>query len=195
MQLPSGSDYTIRATPAATGSPTVWVLGSSENSARLAASLGMPYVFANHFAGDGLKSAMESYRTTYQPSAAHPEPRTFLTVNVVAAPTAEEAEERVQPQLRVFARMLTGRPPQALETVEQALAAPADAAMDQATQTLGSRWMVGTGETVATELREFAERNAVEEVMIVPMAGSYDSEQRDSTPGRAQTLELVTAAL
>ena len=61
----------------------------------------------------------------------------------------------------------------------------------------GSRanWFVGTGETVADELRAFAERWGVDEVMISPVAGSYEDEPRDASPGRAQTLELVQAAL
>jgi len=97
-------------------------------TAELAASLGLPYVFANHFSGQGLERALDLYRTNYRPSEEHPEPRTFLTVNAVAAPTAEEAEARALPQLRMMARLRLNQPLVALETVEQALAAEHDAA-------------------------------------------------------------------
>ena len=120
----------MHATPAADGAPEVWLLGSSDYSAQLAASLGLPYVFANHFSGEGLERALDLYRGGYRPSEAHPEPRTFLTINAVAAPTADEAEARALPQLRMMARLRTGKPLTALETVEQAraaLAAEADA--------------------------------------------------------------------
>ena len=130
VRFTSGGTYDVHATPAAVGAPELWLLGSSDYSAQLAASLGLPYVFANHFSGEGLERALDLYRGGYRPSEAHPEPRTFLTINAVAAATAEEAEERALPQLRMMARLRTGKPLTALETVEQArtaLAAEADA--------------------------------------------------------------------
>ncbi|MDQ0728248.1 LLM class flavin-dependent oxidoreductase [Microbacterium sp. W4I20] len=195
LRFTSGGEYTVRATPAATGTPEVWLLGSSDYSAQLAASHGLPYVFANHFSGQGLERALDLYRTGYQPSEEHPEPRTFLTVNAVAAPTAEEAEARALPQLRMMARLRLNQPLVALDTVEQALAAETDAATDQVTEAARSRWFVGTGESVAAELRSFAAKYGVEEVMLSPVAASYESEPKDTATGRAQTLELIAAAL
>ncbi|MBT2483587.1 MULTISPECIES: LLM class flavin-dependent oxidoreductase [unclassified Microbacterium] len=195
VRFTSGGEYTVRATPAPVGAPEIWLLGSSDYSAQLAASHGLPYVFANHFSGQGLERALDLYRTGYQPSEAHPQPRTFLTVNVVAAPTAEEAEARALPQLRMMARLRLNKPLLALETVEEAAAAETDAATDQAIQAARSRWFVGTGDTVAAELRAFAEKYGVDEVMLSPVAAPYESEPADSAPGRTQTLELISAAL
>lgn len=198
VRFTSGGEYTVRATPAATGVPEVWLLGSSDYSAQLAASQGLPYVFANHFSGQGLERALDLYRTGYQPSEEHPEPRTFLTVNVVASPTVEEAEARALPQLRMMARLRLNKPLTALETVEEAIAAgiaEADAATDQVVQGARSRWFVGTGESVAAEVRDFATRYGVDEVMLSPVAGAYEAEPKSSAAGRAQTLELVAAAL
>jgi len=195
VRFTSGGEYTVRATPSATGSPEVWLLGSSDYSAQLAASQGLPYVFANHFSGQGLERALDLYRTGYRPSEEHPEPRTFLTVNAVAAPTQEEAEARALPQLRMMARLRLNQPLVALETVEEALAAPTDPATDEVVQAARSRWFVGTGESVAAEVRAFAERYGVEEVMLSPVAGAYEAEAKDDSPGRAQTLELIAAAL
>ncbi|UUE20107.1 LLM class flavin-dependent oxidoreductase [Microbacterium sp. J1-1] len=195
VRFTSGGEYTVRATPAATGSPEVWLLGSSDYSAQLAASHGLPYVFANHFSGQGLERALDLYRTGYRPSEEHPEPRTFLTVNAVAAPTSEEAEARALPQLRMMARLRLNQPLGALETVEEALAAETDASMDEVVQAARSRWFVGTGESVAAEVRGFAERHGVDEIMLSPVAGAYESEPKDSPLGRAQTLELIAAAL
>jgi len=194
VRFTSGGEYTVRATPAAAGVPEVWLLGSSDYSAQLAASLGLPYVFANHFSGQGLERALDLYRTNYRPSEEHPEPRTFLTVNAVAAPTAEEAEARALPQLRMMARLRLNQPLIALETVEQALAAEHDAATDQVVEAARSRWFVGTGESVAAEVRSFASTYGVDEVMLSPVAGAYDAEPKDSAAGRAQTLELVAGA-
>lgn len=198
LRFTSGGEYTVHSTPAATGAPEVWLLGSSDYSAQLAASHGLPYVFANHFSGQGLERALDLYRTGYQPSEEHPEPRTFLTVNAVAAPTVEEAEARALPQLRMMARLRLNKPLTALETVEEAIAAgiaEADAATDQVVQGARSRWFVGTGESVAAEVHDFATRYGVDEVMLSPVAGAYAAEPRSSAAGRAQTLELVAAAL
>jgi luciferase family oxidoreductase group 1 len=192
----SGGTYTVRATPAATGTPEVWLLGSSDYSAQLAASSGLPYVFANHFAGEGLDRALNLYRGQYQPSAAHPEPRTFVTANAVVAPTDEEAWDRALPQVRMMARLRTGRPLVALETVEEAREAEAaDQLAAPFADWARSSWFLGTPTDAAAALRAFTAQHGVDEVMISPVAGSFADEPMDSAAGRAQTLELLSGAL
>ena len=196
VRFTSGGTYDVHATPAATGAPEVWLLGSSDYSAQLAASLGLPYVFANHFSGQGLERALELYRTGFQASEALASPRTFLTANVIAAPTAEEAELRSLPNQRMMARLRTNRPLVPLETVEQAIAG-ADEFDGMAQSIMASaraNWFVGTAAAVSAELAAFAARHEVDEVMISPIAGSYDDEPMDAATGRLQTLELLAVA-
>ncbi|HEX5861475.1 MAG TPA: MsnO8 family LLM class oxidoreductase, partial [Nocardioides sp.] len=66
LQL-NGRVHELRATPAAASVPAIWLLGSSDYSARLAAAKGMPYVFAHHFSGSGTAAALELYRTQFRP--------------------------------------------------------------------------------------------------------------------------------
>ncbi|MGW8568470.1 LLM class flavin-dependent oxidoreductase [Isoptericola sp. NPDC055881] len=195
LRLGDGNLYDVHATPAADGTPTVWLLGSSDYSARLAAELGLPYVFANHFSGAGVDQVLALYRDNYRPSPAHPEPRTFLTANVVVAPTAAEAHERALPQLRSMARLRTGKPMGRAETVEQAAAEPLDPMAEQIVADMRARWVVGEPHQAAAQLRDLAARHGVDEVMVVPVAGSYESEPLDATPGRVRTLELLAEAL
>jgi luciferase family oxidoreductase group 1 len=195
LRLTSGQVYDVRATPAAASTPTVWLLGSSDYSARLAAELGLPYVFANHFSGQGIDEVLGLYRDGYRPSEAHPEPRTFLTANAVVAETAEEAHARALPQLRMMARLRSGQALTALETVEEAQATPLGALAEDAVETMRSRWLIGTPDDAAAELRRVAGRHGVEEVMVVPVAASRADEPFDATPGRARTLELLAGAL
>jgi len=185
----------VHATPAATSTPELWLLGSSDYSAQLAASVGLPYVFANHFSGEGLERALALYRSQFQPSDENPEPRTFLTANVLAAPTQEEAEERALPHLRMMARLRQNKPLIALETVEQALAGTSEFDGIGAQIMAGARakWFVGTADSVRAELTGFAAQHGVDEVMIAPIAASYESEPMDAALGRAQTLELLSA--
>jgi len=195
LRLTSGREYPITATPAATEVPELWLLGSSDYSARLAAELGLPYVFANHFSGDGLERALELYRTGYRPSERHPTPETFLTVNASVAPTLEEAEARALPQLRSMARLRTNKPMRPLETVEEARSAPADSIADELIAGTRHRWVIGDAAKAASELRRFAERHGVDEIMVSPIAGAYESEPADAAPGREQTLELLAREL
>lgn len=195
VRFTSGGTYDVRATPAAEGVPEVWLLGSSDYSAQLAAAVGLPYVFANHFSGQGLERALDLYRSGYQPSEAHPEPRTFLTANVIAAPTEREAEERALPNLRMTARLRTGRPLVPLETVEQSRAGAAefDGLGESFMDSARANWFVGTPEAVSTQLSDFAAAHAVDEIMISPIAGAYEHEPMDAAAGRLQTLELLAA--
>ncbi|MDL5351707.1 LLM class flavin-dependent oxidoreductase [Microbacterium sp. zg-YB36] len=195
LQFTSGGTYDVHATPAATTTPEVWLLGSSDYSAQLAASLGLPYVFANHFAGDGLERALGLYRGQYRPSQAHPQPVTFLTANVVAADTAEEADARALPQLRAMARLRLNRPMAAMETVEDAEAAGVDEAMTPIIAAMAQHWIIGTGDQAASELRALADTHGVEEIMVSPVAAARTSDPLDGADGRARTLELLAGAL
>ena len=195
VRFTSGGTYDVHATPDAAAAPTVWLLGSSDFSAQLAAQLGLPYVFANHFAGDGIERAMSLYRQSFVPSEHHDKPVSFITANVIVAPTAAEAEERALPQLRQFARLRSNKPLQKIETIDEVLANPSDALEDSLMQQNRQRWFVGEPAKVADELSAFAERIGVDEVMISASAGAYDREPQTETPGRLQTLELLADAL
>lgn len=196
VRFTSGGTYGVHATPAATTVPEVWLLGSSDYSARLAAAFGLPYVFANHFSGEGLERILELYRSEFRPNERYAEPRTFLTANVIAAPTAEEAEDRALPQLHMMARLRTNMPLVPLETVEQAKANESFDGLAQSVMAAArTKWFVGTGADVASALSSFAQQHGVDEVMISPIAASYDAEPTDASPGRTQTLELLAAEL
>ena len=82
----------IRAHPAGATQPEVWILGSSDYGARLAAHFGLPYAFAYFFSdGRGVEEALRLYRDRYRPSADHPEPKATICVWALAADSEEEA--------------------------------------------------------------------------------------------------------
>ena len=88
---PAQAGQMVRAIPGMGTEVPIWILGSSLYGAQLAAHFGLPYAFASHFAPDALLQALQVYRATYKPSARWPRPRAMVAVNVVAAPTDEEA--------------------------------------------------------------------------------------------------------
>jgi luciferase family oxidoreductase group 1 len=88
---PEAGDAPVRAIPGVGTEVPIWLLGSSLYSAQLAAYLGLPFAFASHFAPDLLEQALEIYRATYRPSARWPKAHAMVGVNVVCAPTDDEA--------------------------------------------------------------------------------------------------------
>lgn len=195
VELTSGKEYPLRSTPAAESVPDVWLLGSSDYSAGLAASLGLPYVFANHFSGHGAERALELYCTGFRPSAYAEKPRTFMTANAVVAPTADEAYALALPNLQHMARLRTNKQLGAQATVEEAERAETDALTEEFIQQGVSRYIIGTPETAAMQARALAKQHDVDELMISPVAGSRDSDPLDATPTRVQTLELLATEL
>jgi len=195
INLRSGQGYQVRATPSATGRPEVWLLGSSDYSATLAARLGLPYVFANHFSGEGIERALELYRANFVPSVWLDAPRTFLTLNAVVADTADEAEARALPNLNQMARLRTGKPLGALELVEEAAAYVPDAAEQRLVEVMRERWVIDEPVAAAQRVRDLAERHGVTEVMVSPGAGAYADEAPYRSPGRERTLELLAKEL
>ncbi|RYD51296.1 MAG: LLM class flavin-dependent oxidoreductase [Sphingobacteriales bacterium] len=82
----------VRAIPGEGSEIPVYILGSSTDSAYLAAELGLPYAFAGHFAPAQLKEAFRIYRERFTPSAQLQQPYTLAAVNTVLADTDEEAQ-------------------------------------------------------------------------------------------------------
>jgi luciferase family oxidoreductase group 1 len=194
LQLQTGT-HVLRATPHATSEPAVWLLGSSDYSARLAAEKGLPYVFAHHFSGRGTAEALALYRSRFQPSENHPEPRTFLTVNAVVAPTRDEAERLALPNLRSMVALRTGQPLRAQQLVEEVEEADDGLADGDLARQMLDRWVVGTPEAAAAQLRELATTFGVDEVMVHPVAGALRGMPTDRSPAREQTLRLLAEVL
>ena len=92
--LPENHPFrTVRAQPIGPTAPEIWVLGSSSYGAQVAAHFGLPYCYAYFFTeGQGAFEALSLYRSTYQPSIAHPKPHSALAVFAVAAETQKEAD-------------------------------------------------------------------------------------------------------
>ncbi|MGI2328680.1 LLM class flavin-dependent oxidoreductase [Planococcus sp. YIM B11945] len=83
----------VHAYPGVGTEVPIYILGSSTSSAQLAAKLGLPYVFAAHFAPQQLEQALSIYRSGFEPSDYLAEPYVIVCVNVIGADTNEEAEQ------------------------------------------------------------------------------------------------------
>lgn len=191
LQIPSRAPYTVKATPAAVTEAAVWLLGSSQYSAQLAAQLGLPYVFAHHFSGGGADMAMAIYRSRFTPSLHLDAPLTFMTVNVSVADTTEEAHERALPNLQQMARLRTGKPLGPLDNVDEARLAAVDAMGQQVIDDMQHRWIIGDPEQASKEIRALAEQFAVDEVMLSLSVSPRADEPLDRWVAREHALELL----
>jgi luciferase family oxidoreductase group 1 len=97
--------HPVKAIPGMGTEVPIWILGSSLYGAQLAAHFGLPYAFASHFAPAELYDALHIYRQTFKPSAHLAEPYAMVLVNVVAAPTDEEAQYLLTSVQQHFVRM------------------------------------------------------------------------------------------
>lgn len=187
--------YALQATPRATTAPELWLLGSSSYSADLASREGLPYAFAHHFGAPGLEGALARYRLGYQPSRANPEPVNLVPVNVAVAEDPAHLDRLVGPNLVQIARLRTGGSLSQQLTVEEAAAYSWTDAEASVAATTKAQWFIGTPGEVAGQLREFAERHDVGELMLGFNVGASDQDALDTAPARLAAQELLAAEL
>jgi luciferase family oxidoreductase group 1 len=146
--------------------PQLWILGSSDYGARLAAHFGLPYAFAYFFMdGQGVEQALELYRTLYRPSERHPKPQVTICVWALAADSDAEARHQALSRDRWRADYLRGR--------LGPLPAPDDVAArgfseeERPAVEAGQRKaFVGTAVRVAGQLRTLAAELELDELVI-----------------------------
>lgn len=108
----------VRAVPGAGLNIPVWLLGSSDFSARLAGQLGLPFAFAGHFSPEYILPSLELYRKSFEGSDELENPYAMLALNCVAAETDREAQFLATTQFQAFLRLMRGTPGQMQPPVE-----------------------------------------------------------------------------
>lgn len=175
--------HTVRAVPTDSSLPPVWLLGSSDSSARTAAALGLSFAFAHHIHPRDAERAMNLYREQFKPSMDLPEPRTIVATSVICADTDECLEELVALTALVLARARSGLSG-SLPSLAEALAytyTPTDLA-----ETVRNQRIMGTPAEVKEQLERLIERTRADELMItLPVYGHEN---------RIHMLELLARA-
>lgn len=162
---PEQAGQRIRAVPATGLEVPMWLLGSSLYSAQLAATHGLPFAFASHFAPDDLDNALALYRHRFQPSKYLAAPYVMLGLNVIAADTDREARRQLTSQQQSFVNLVRGRPGQVPAPIDDidAYWAPHEKALVQSKLV---HTVVGSPATVARGLRSFIAATGADELMI-----------------------------
>ncbi len=167
----------VRATVAEGVNVPIYILGSSTDSAHLAAKMGLPYAFASHFATSQLLPALEIYRNEFQPSQYLDKPYTIAGVNIIAADTDAQAEENFTSLIRMFLGVLTGKrehlQPPAEMTDEYMMLLHNPSVKDMLKYSF-----VGRKEAVAKQVQQFLELTKVDELMVVTNIHSHKDRVR-----------------
>jgi luciferase family oxidoreductase group 1 len=173
----------IRAVPGTGLHVPLWLLGSSLYSAQLAAAFGLPFAFASHFAPDQLFTALELYRSRFQPSAQLAKPHAMVGVNVFAAASDEAAQRLFTSLQQQFLNLRRGTPGLLQPPVDRLEAGPGELAGVE--QALGFS-VIGSPQTVQAGLAEVIARTQADELMITAQIFDHTA--------RLRSFEIVAEA-
>jgi len=156
----------VRATVAEGVEVPIYILGSSTDSAHLAAKKGLPYAFASHFATTHLWDAIAIYRDEFQASEDLKEPYMMAGVNIIIADTDEEAQRLYTSLIRMIVGIFTGKrdyvqaPTAMTSDLEEILKHP------QIHQMLKYSF-IGSKATVKVQVKDFMEQTKADELIAV----------------------------
>ncbi|WP_114749113.1 LLM class flavin-dependent oxidoreductase [Pleomorphovibrio marinus] len=176
----------VRAFPAEGLKVPMYLLGSSMSSARLSAQLGMPYVFASHFAPTYFLEAMSYYRKNFRSSESCSHPYGIACINVIVAASEEKANYLATSFLQMALGILRGKsyPLRAPVNDMDKVWSPEEAF---ALQRMLSYSYIGTAASVKKGIRELISSTGINEVMIT--TNIY--EESDRKESLALTAEVM----
>lgn len=178
---PDKPGQSVKAIPGHNSNVPITLLGSSDFSARLAASLGLPFAFAAHFAPDMLDAASRLYRQNFHSNDTLPQAHLIVAVQVIAAETDSAAQKLFTTPQQRFLRLIRNQPVELLPPVDSMAGLWSErerAAVESKLRTA----IVGSENTVRAGLERLIASTAADEIIIVTdtwdLAARLDSYQR-----------------
>jgi luciferase family oxidoreductase group 1 len=167
--------------------PELWMLGSTDGGARIAAQLGLPFVFAHHFHPHFTEPALELYRALFQPSELLDAPRAIVAAGIVVGDDEDDALRRALPGGVSMLRLRQGHPAP-IPSVADAEAVIATLGQSElaVVQDAIARAIIGSAQTVHAALADLVERTGTDELMLTSQVP--DPQQR------IEGLERIAAA-
>ncbi len=170
----------IKAVPQGASELPVWLLGSSDFSARLAGQLGLPFGFAHHFSQANTLPALQAYRARFTPSKALAQPYALVAAMVIVAETDGEALRLALPSALAMLRLHTGRagPYPTVEDAERY-------AWTDPERAFAEDWMtknvIGGPRSVKRQLAQLLEETRADELMVLCTAAVPEARLRSYT--------------
>jgi luciferase family oxidoreductase group 1 len=192
--LPAGHVYApVLAMPTGPTAPEMWLLGSSDASAAVAAHFGTGFSFAHFINQDGGAEVTRAYRRQFRPSEWLDTPRSSAAVFVVCADTEAEAQRLAKSRQLFIVRLYTGRAGR-YPSIEEAETYPYSerelAILHQAQQ----RTIAGNPEQVRERLEALAADYEADELIVVTITHDPKARRRSyELLARAFGLDEATA--
>lgn len=162
------------ATPQTETVPTMWLLGSSGDSAMQAANRGIGYSYAQFFSGKMNPEAFEIYNSRFKPSRFMAEKKLSVAFYAMVCETEEEANYYTLPYLLSKMNLMRGHRMEKMLTPEEAVNHPLSEMDRMIIEKLREGMLIGTAQTVAAELKKYEMEYDIDEAMIVTFADPQD---------------------
>lgn len=167
----------VRAFPGEGVNVPIWILGSSTDSAALAAAYGLPYAFAGHFAPKLMTEAFALYRANFKPSESLDQPQTMACMNMIAAATNEEAKRLATSMYQIFLGLVRNNIKPLQPPVETLDVVMNEAELFHVNQmTAGS--LIGDKDYLIKEVKSFIEQTQIDELMITSPIYSHADKRK-----------------
>src|SRR3954468_11809283 len=167
----------VAAQPSDVKLPPIWLLGSSDYSAQLAAQVGAGFSFAHHFSDFPPEIPMLNYRNQFRPSAWRDTPYAILGLAAIVADTEVEADHLAKSADLHFARRAVGQYGP-LASPEEAAAYPYTPIDRQRVAHNRSRLIVGSPGQVRERIQTLVDKTKADEVMVTTMVFDHAARKR-----------------
>ena len=167
----------VKAYPGVDTKVPIYILGSSTDSAYLAARLGLPYVFAAHFAPRQMEAAISIYRERFQSSEYLDKPYMMVCLNVVAAETDEEAAF-LETSMQQFFLNVVQNSQKSLQPPVENMDAYWNPMEKEMVTSMTNVTFLGSKETIRQQMADFQEKYNVDEIMAVSYIYDPDKQKR-----------------
>jgi luciferase family oxidoreductase group 1 len=176
----------ITAVPGKGLKPQIWLLGSSDYSAQMAAEMGLPFSFAHHFAPRNTVAAIQLYKGLFQPSQYLDKPYAKVACAVICAEDDERARWLAGPARLSFARLRAGNPGR-FPTPEQAADHAYTQQQEASVAEVSGSAVIGDPDKVKLRLEQLREKSGADELMLTTMVHAHED--------RIRSYELVAEAM
>ena len=166
----------VKAIPGQGSNVPITLLGSSGFSANLAATLGLPFAFAGHFAPEYLYAASQLYRERFQSSDVLSKPYLMVAVQIIAAETDAAAQRLFTTPQQRFLRLIRNQPVELLPPVDSMESLWQDDGEKAAVESRLHAAIVGSNATVKAGLEKLVGETGADEVIVV--TDTYEHEDR-----------------
>lgn len=144
----------------------IWILGSSTDSAYLAAEMGLPYAFATHFAPAQFHRASQLYKQNFKPSEYSDKPYLMACVNVIAAETDEKAQFLATSYFNMIVHLVTGQHKNGLMPPDEISELISHPEVRQAVENMTACAFIGNAQTIDSRLNDFISEYGIDEIMV-----------------------------